>query len=106
MLETFGRPPRDTGLESERNNRITAAQALHLLNSSHIRVKIQQGPKIQALLTSTDSQQMADSLYLTILSRLPTSGERDDVGWQCDSKWGSENLVWALFNSEEFLFRH
>jgi hypothetical protein len=106
VLETFGRPPRDTGMESERNNRITAAQALHLLNSSHIRVKIQQGPKIQALLTSTDSQQMADSLYLTILSRLPTSGERDDVGWQCDSKWGAENLVWALFNSEEFLFRH
>ena len=31
FLETFGRPPRDTGLESERNNRITAAQRLHLL---------------------------------------------------------------------------
>ena len=34
VLETFGRPSRDTGLESERNNRMTAAQALHLLNSS------------------------------------------------------------------------
>ena len=45
----FGRPPRDTGLESERNNRITAAQRLHLLNSTHIRNKIQEGPKIQEL---------------------------------------------------------
>ena len=36
VLEIFGRPPRDTGLESERNNRFTAAQALHLLNSTHI----------------------------------------------------------------------
>jgi hypothetical protein len=107
VLEIFGRPPRDTGLESERNNRMTAAQALHLLNSSHIRQKIQTGPKIQEQLTSgVDSQQLAESLYLTILSRLPTSGELGDVAWHCDSKWGAENLVWALINSEEFLFRH
>jgi hypothetical protein len=106
VLEMFGRPPRDTGLESERNNRMTAAQALHLLNSSHIRQKIQKGPKLQEVLTSTDPQQMAETLYLAILSRRPTNEERDDVGWQCDSKWGAENLVWALFNSEEFLFRH
>ncbi len=43
FLELFGRPPRDTGLESERNNRLTADQELHLLNSSHIRRKIEQG---------------------------------------------------------------
>ena len=43
----FGRPPRDTGLESERNNRPTAAQRLHLLNSSHIQRKIEQSPKLQ-----------------------------------------------------------
>ena len=79
VLETFGRPPRDTGLEAERNNRITAAQALHLLNSSHIRLKIQKGPKLQALLTSTDSQQMADSLYLTILS--PADQRRAGRRW-------------------------
>jgi len=43
----FGRPPRDTGLESERNNRPTAAQRLHLLNSSHIQRKIEQSRMIQ-----------------------------------------------------------
>ncbi|HEX2972772.1 MAG TPA: DUF1553 domain-containing protein, partial [Tepidisphaeraceae bacterium] len=42
FLEMFGRPPRDTGLESERNDRPTAAQRLHLLNSSHIQRKIEQ----------------------------------------------------------------
>ncbi len=106
VLEMFGRPSRDTGLESERNNRITAAQALHLLNSTHIRAKIQKGSKLQALLTATDSQQVADSLYLTILSRPPTDSEREDMGQRCSSKWGAENVVWALINSEEFLFRH
>ena len=79
VLEMFGRPARDTGLESERNNRMTAAQALHLLNSTHIRPKIQKGPKLQALLTDTDPEQMAESLYLTVLSRLPTDDERSDA---------------------------
>ena len=45
----FGRPPRDTGLESERNNRPTADQRLHLLNSSHIQRKIEQSPKLKNL---------------------------------------------------------
>jgi hypothetical protein len=106
FLEMFGRPPRDTGLESERNNRITAAQALHLLNSTHVRAKIQKGPKLQALLTATDARQMAQTLYLTVLSRPVTSGEESDAYGQCNSKWGAENLVWALINTEEFLFRH
>ncbi len=49
FLDMFGRPARDTGLESERNNRPTAAQELHLLNSSHIRRKIEQSPKLRAV---------------------------------------------------------
>src|ERR1019366_4846347 len=47
FLEMFGRPPRDTGLESERNNRITAAQKLWLLNSSQMQRKIEQSRMIQ-----------------------------------------------------------
>ena len=50
FLELFGRPPRDTGLESERNNRPTAAQHLHMLNSSHVQRKIEQSPKFQYLI--------------------------------------------------------
>jgi hypothetical protein len=40
FLEMFGRPARDTGLESERKNNPTDAQRLHLLNSTHIQNKI------------------------------------------------------------------
>ena len=36
FLEMFGRPARDTGLLTERNLQPSAAQRLHLLNSSHI----------------------------------------------------------------------
>ena len=72
FLEKFGRSPRDTGLQSERNKRPTATQRLHLLNSSHILRKIEYGPKIRPLLRSTDRnsvREIAEELYLIILSR-------------------------------------
>jgi hypothetical protein len=106
FLEMFGRPPRDSGMESERNNRFTAAQALHLLNSSHIRQKIDNGPKLKEIFESTlGSEQAGETLYLTILSRLPAEEEAGEVA-ACGSNWGRRNLAWALVNSDEFLFRH
>ena len=106
VLETFGRPPRDSGLESERNNRFTAAQALHLLNSVHVLEKIRQGPKLRELLSSTPSDELMETLYLTILSRRPTNAEEGELSWQCNSQQGAEDLAWALMNSDEFIFRH
>jgi hypothetical protein len=93
FLELFGRPPRDSGMESERNNRITAGQRLHLLNSSHVRNKLRDGPGLKKLLEEGDP---SENLYLAVLSRLPREGEGGN----------RENLAWALVNSAEFLFRH
>ena len=76
FLEQFGRPARDTGLEAERNNRTTANQRLHLLNSSHIRQKIEQSPKLKALMKAGgEPRELVTELYLTILSRFPTPEE-------------------------------
>jgi len=112
FLELFGRPPRDTGLEAERNNRITPGQRLHLLNSSHIQKKIEQSPKLRALLSSKSTpREMVNGIYLTILSRFPTEAEVREI-WaysRNNSGPGREalmDLVWALINSPEFLFRH
>jgi hypothetical protein len=112
FLEMFGRPPRDTGLESERNNNFTAAQRLHLLNSSHIQQKIEQGPAMQPLLAlSSKPREMATELYLTLLSRYPTEEELGTVErhLQGGSFWGRKpdvDIAWALINSAEFLCRH
>jgi hypothetical protein len=112
FLEMFGRPPRDTGLESERNNRPTAEQRLHLLNSSHIQLKIQQSTKLRSLLQSTGRpRDPIDKLYLTILSRYPTDGELKAVAAYFQTVTGNKwpavvDLTWALINSGEFLFRH
>jgi hypothetical protein len=111
FLEKFGRPARDTGLESERINRPTADQQLHLLNSSHIRRKIEQGPKIRDLLQSKNKpREIIDEIYLTILSRFPTDEElkiiRDYAQPGQQGRRPMMDLVWALINSAEFLYRH
>jgi len=107
FLEMFGRPTRDTGLESDRNNRFTAAQALHLLNSNHVRNKIKQGPGMQKLVSrSGDGKATAELLYLAILSRRPTPEELAIVEGACWSQEGAKEIAWALMNTDEFLFRH
>jgi len=107
FLETFGRSPRDTGLESERNTRTTASQRLHLLNSSHIRRKIEQSPKLGAILKSKgDPTQTARQLYLAILSRPPTEDELKAVAEYTGGRGPLSDLAWVLINSAEFFHRH
>jgi hypothetical protein len=111
FLDVFGRPARDTGLDSERNNRPTAAQELHLLNSSHIRQKIEQSTKLRELLQARRKpRETIDELYLTILSRYPTEDElktfRNYAQLREKGRRPMMDLVWALLNSAEFLYRH
>jgi hypothetical protein len=113
FLEMFGRSPRDTGLESERNNNPTAAQRLHMLNSSHILGKMDRGAKMKALMDSDEASPKGPvtRLYLAILSRYPTDGEvkRIEAYAQGEETKGHKALVdlaWALINSSEFLYRH
>lgn len=112
FLELFGRPPRDTGLMSERNNEPSFEQRLHLLNSSHIQRKIERGPVIKQLLSARGTpEQMAARVYLTILSRLPTQAEMRTITDYLKSHGGVRgpgvrDVVWALLNSSEFLYRH
>jgi len=111
FLELFGRPPRDTGIESERNNRPSAAQRLHLLNSSHVRLKFERSEKIRTMLRSSrDSREAVTRLYLTVLSRLPTAEELQTLRAYAESAETKTevpaDLAWALVNSPEFLYRH
>ena len=111
FLELFGRPPRDTGLDSERNNRITAAQKLYLLNSSLMQRKIEQSRMIAFQSAGNRSPaEIAAGLYLGILSRFPTTAEIKTAQAYFQSGIGKRqaavDLAWALMNSTEFLYRH
>lgn len=113
FLEMFGRPSRDTGLMSERNNNPTDAQRMHLLNSTHIQRKIQGSKRLKEYIKRNKKNRplLIRTLYMTVLSRMPTKQELltiDDYyrikGMNTTS--ASHDLVWALINSKEFLYRH
>jgi hypothetical protein len=112
FLDMFGRPPRDTGLESERNNHPAADQRLHLLNSSHIELNLETSPMVQNLNRSNKpGREIATILYLKILSRYPTeaeirTGEGYFQGKSMNRRQAVQDLAWALINSPEFLYRH
>jgi hypothetical protein len=112
FLDMFGRPSRETGLESERNNRPSAAQRLHLLNSTHIRRKIEQSRMIQYQTQGNKTpREMATGIYLGILSRFPTEEECRIIKAYSQSgsvtaREAATDLIWALINNAEFLYRH
>ncbi len=113
FLEMFGRPARDTGLESERNNNPSDAQRLHLLNSTHVQQKIERGRKLRRLVRSArgNRRRLVTSIYLALLSRYPTDVERATMERYYNSEVknvrnATNDLVWALINTKEFLYRH
>ena len=111
FLELFGRSPRNTGMEAERNNRPTAAQRLHLLNSSQIERRIEQGPALQAIYGKAEPHAALTDLYLTILSRYPTADEEKIAAAYAhesglNRRQATVDVAWALINSTEFLYRH
>lgn len=112
FLELFGRPSRDTGLDSERVNAPSASQKLHMINSFHIRTKLENGSSMQALYRR-GGLKFLEGAYLTIYSRYPTSSEcgRFQLLWEKrakrDKHWNHYiDTAWALLNSEEFVNNH
>ena len=112
FLTLFGRSARATGMEGERVNELASTQWLHMLNSATIQSKLQSGPKLAAILSSGGSaKEIAEKLYLTILSRLPTDADvkaAEEYARTGVARGGDVwiDLAWALINSPEFLLRH
>jgi hypothetical protein len=113
FLEMFGRPPRDTGLESERNNAPSTEQRLQLLNSSQVQQKIARSPRLLGLAQRArgDRNRLVAAVYVMILSRQPTPDELSAALHYMDTKGvrpyqAVQDLAWALINTKEFLYRH
>jgi hypothetical protein len=122
FMEVFGRPTRQTVCACERSTESSIAQALHLLNSETIAAKLQARGGTCARLSSSalSDAEIIDELYLTALSRLPSSAERELMlqafsASHSDSASGTagasrqravEDVMWTLLNSREFVFNH
>jgi hypothetical protein len=110
FLELYGRPPRDTGYQFERSLETNAAQRLHLLNSSHIQKKIEVCPLVTSAADGAPLA-LAESAYLTILSRFPNAEEIATLQSYIDAGTASgralaADLVWSLINQPEFFYNH
>jgi hypothetical protein len=113
FLETFGRPARDTGLESERNNQPNDDQRLYLLNSTDVMRKIERSPHLRKAYSAArgKTHEIIRGIYLVILSRYPTASELSQAERYFDrsgdkSREAASDLAWALINTKEFLYRH
>ncbi len=112
FLATFGRPARDTGLESERDNQPTDAQSLYLLNSSDVQRRISRSPLLAKVINGNlkKSTLLIRAIYATILSRYPTAAETATAEQYFTANGlsgpSANDLAWALINSKEFLCRH
>jgi len=99
-------------MESERNNRATPDQRLHLLNSNHIRKKLEGSKWLQSMPIDRGLNPAAiTEVYLTILNRYPSDEEIQTAMKYAKSGvvYRQEALVdvaWALLNSAEFAYQH
>ena len=112
FLELFGRPSRDTGRESERNNAISDAQHRYLLNSSDIQRRIRSSRKLRKIIAnSRRGQDVLENIYLFMVSRYPAPEEIEAAGEYFRTEGikkheAVQDIVWSLINSKEFLYRH
>ena len=114
FLTLFGRSARTTACACERSGDVTLPQLLHLQNGDGLYEKIRSGDGMLSTLVAnqTDDSAVVDELYLTTLSRFPTSEERSGINKASagvDRKDRLElfaDLFWALMNSKEFTFNH
>jgi hypothetical protein len=113
FLKLFGRPVRASACECERVSEPGVAQVLHFLNSQEIHAKLTDDGGMVARLVKAkaDDAALAEELYLTFYSRLPTEKEKGVAVAYLKKNAGrrrkaAEDLAWSLMNALEFVFNH
>ena len=110
FLDMFGRPQRESACECERRGNVSLPQAMKLVNGPTLAEAIAdpEGRVSEAILAGNSDRQLIEDLYLATFSRLPTATEYDSAltyvkrGPSRASR--SQDLLWALINSNAFLF--
>ena len=112
FLDSFGRPDPNQDPPCERTSDTTVVQALHLMNSPGLNRKLTAEKGRVADLTASDKTPAAivEELYLLTYSRPPTADESQAaqaVFTQANvtRRQAIEDLLWALMNTPEFVFK-
>ena len=112
FLILFGRPARDSGVLSERNNKATSKQRLWLFNSGELARKLSRIQRRDELKKLPFRHKIVE-LYWFFYSRPPTVRERQILLQEYNQlpngprKWRFiQDLCWILLNSKEFMYQH
>ncbi|AMV20230.1 Bacterial Ig-like domain (group 2) [Planctomyces sp. SH-PL14] len=112
FLDAFGRPDPNQDPPCERTSNTTIVQALHLMNARNLYGKVMGDESLPARLAKTEKPPAAivEELYLAVYSRRP-SEEELRIGTalyenpETNRRGATEDLLWALLNTPEFVFK-
>ena len=112
FLDVFGRPDPNQDPPCQRDPDATVVQALHLMNSAAIEGKIAADSSRAATLAASDlpPERIVEELYLACYARFPESSEREPLVALYTREGRSrrqvtEDILWSLVNSPEFVFK-
>ena len=112
FLTTFGRATRETVCSCEVSMAPNLSQALTLINGDIVQGKIQNGGVVRKMMDAKKSpEEIISDLYLRTLNRAVSPDERQKLISYLgdkpeDKQKGLEDVLWALLNSQEFMFNH
>jgi hypothetical protein len=112
FLKAFGQPPREASCECEREGDLTVDRVLEMKNGAFIRQKIQTPDNRlgKLLARKVSDAEILNELFLATLSRppLPDEGKAalNHVARAKVKREAWDDVLWALLNANEFLFRY
>jgi hypothetical protein len=112
FLDSFGRPDPNQDPPCERSAETTVVQALHLMNAPnlHRKVTADNGRAAQTAKSDKSPREIVEEIYLSVYGRPPGDDERR-IAESLFTEPGAtrrrttEDLIWALVNTPEFVFK-
>ncbi len=113
FMDAFGRPNASADCPCERDVKGSVVQALHLMNSNNLQAKIgnEEGRAKKLADSKMSIKEIVIELYLATYGRPPVEDEMNSAMFAFTAKdatrrSATEDLMWALINSAEFVFNH
>jgi hypothetical protein len=113
FLDAFGRPNASQECPCERDRKPSVVQALHLMNSNDLQEKLGSEKGMVAKLAKSElpEPQLVTELYLALYTRFPEAEElqaalRFFSSPGATRATATQDLMWALVNTAEFVFNH
>ena len=113
FLDAFGRPDANQDPPCERIGDSTVVQALHMMNAQHLHDKVihKNGRALQLASSDRSTTEILNELYLSTFSRFPSEEEIQTAkplfGENAEERQkATEDLLWSLLNSPEFLLQN